>query len=34
MFEFELDGALFQFEQREPAFVPLFQFPPRSTALP
>ena len=27
MFQFEFDGALFQFEQREPAFEPLFRLP-------
>jgi hypothetical protein len=26
----ELVGSLFQFEQRDPEFAPLFQFPPKS----
>jgi hypothetical protein len=33
MLLFEFDAALFQFEQREPEFDPLFQLPPRSAAL-
>ena len=34
MLLFEFDGALFQFEQREPEFTVLFQLPPRITADP
>ena len=33
MLLFEFVGALFQFEQREPEFAPLFQLPPSRTAL-
>ena len=32
MLLFELSGVLFQLEAREPAFEPLFQFAPSSTA--
>lgn len=32
MFEFEFQGALFQFDAREPQFEPLSQLPPRSAA--
>ena len=32
MLLFEFDAALFQFEQREPEFDPLFQLPPRRHA--
>jgi hypothetical protein len=32
MLLFEFDAALFQFEQREPEFAPLFQLPPRRHA--
>jgi hypothetical protein len=32
MLLFEFDAALFQFEQREPEFEPLFQLPPKRTA--
>jgi hypothetical protein len=32
MLLFEFDAALFQFEQREPEFDPLFQLPPRRDA--
>jgi hypothetical protein len=32
MLLFEFDAALFQFEQREPEFAPLFQLPPNSAA--
>ena len=34
MLLFEFDGALFQFDAREPEFADSFQFPPRITALP
>ena len=33
MLLFEFDAALFQFEQREPEFEPLFQLPPNSAEL-
>lgn len=33
MLLFEFVGALFQFEQREPALAALFQLPPSRTAL-
>ena len=33
MLLFEFEAALFQFEQREPEFDPLFQLPPKSEAL-
>ncbi len=33
MLLFEFDGALFQFDAREPEFAPLSQLPPKSTAL-
>jgi hypothetical protein len=33
MLLFEFVGELFQFEQREPEFAPLFQLPPKMTAL-
>ena len=32
MLLFEFVGELFQFEEREPEFAPLFQLPPRMTA--
>jgi hypothetical protein len=32
MLLFEFEAELFQFEQREPEFEPLFQLPPRMTA--
>ena len=34
MLLFELEGALFQFEAREPEFVVSFQFPPKIAAIP
>ena len=33
MLSFEFEAALFQFEQREPEFDVLFQFPPRRAAI-
>ena len=30
----EFDGALFQFDERDPEFDPLFQFPPKIAANP
>ena len=33
MLLFEFEAALFQFEQREPEFEPLFQLPPNSAEL-
>lgn len=33
MLLFEFVGELFQFEEREPEFAPLFQLPPKMTAL-
>jgi len=32
MLLFEFDGALFQFDAREPEFAPSFQLPPKITA--
>jgi len=32
MLLFEFDAALFQLEDREPEFTPLFQLPPKFTA--
>lgn len=32
MFAFEFEGALFQFDEREPEFVVLFQLPPNKAA--
>ena len=33
MLLFEFEAALFQFDEREPAFAPLFQLPPKIAAL-
>jgi len=34
MFVFVFDGSLFKLSENTPAFVPLFQLPPRSAAPP